>query len=77
MKVIDEKKYNYIVLSDDKNWYLTFLSGGPVEIDYCICLTESEIKDIQNGLEVKKIIQKLQGDRDQLIKRRILPSIWS
>ena len=77
MQVVEENNFNYVLMKDGTGWYLTFLSGGPVEIDFCVKLSEEEIFAIRNKQkDVQQLIQSLQSDHDKLKMRRIVPSIW-
>lgn len=77
MRVIEEKKFYYVLMEDRLDWFLTFLSGGPVEIDFCVKLSENEIDAIKyKKKSVQDLIRNLQSDHDNLIKRRIVPSLW-
>jgi hypothetical protein len=43
MSVIFQKAYSYLLIQDGNDWYLTYFTGGPVDIDICVKLTEEEI----------------------------------
>jgi hypothetical protein len=77
MRVVKEVKWQYILMEDEGDYYLTFLSGGPVEIDYCVKLTPEERQRVEkDGADIQALIDELLADREKLHKRRIVPSRW-
>lgn len=76
MKVIFEEPYSYILVQDGTNWYLTFFTGGPVEIDICVKLDEAEIAKVTNRQdETARLAQEFQQDRSLFQGRRVIPSV--
>lgn len=82
MRVLKEVPWWYILMEDGGALYLTFMSGGPVEIDFCVQLTPAEWQRIQgadtaiDGPTIEAIIWELLSDREELHRRRIVPSKW-
>jgi hypothetical protein len=77
MKIIQEVRFHYVLMEDADEWYLTFMSGGPVEIDFCVKLNSDEVRRIKNNSQaVESIISDLKADTDTLMQRRVVPSIW-
>ena len=78
MQVIEEKKFCYVLMKDHTEYFLTFLSGGPAEIDFCVRLSDTEVNTIiKEKQSVRNIISNLQSNHEALLRRRIVPSIWS
>jgi len=76
MRVIEQKAYSYLLMEDSNDWYLTFFTGGPVEIDICVKLNQQEIEGIKNGeLTASTLVQTFLGDQTKYESRRIIPSI--
>lgn len=75
MKVIFEKPYDYLLLEEDSQLYLTFFSGGPVEIDICVRLTEDEARSASQNVEgVEHLVEKFKTDKASYFGRRVIPS---
>lgn len=76
-KVLYSKPYSYLVIEQDQDWYLTYFTGGPVEIDICVKLTKEERSTIDNEGEpsIVKIIEALKSDRNEMLSRRVTPSV--
>ncbi len=51
MQTIFQKAYDYILVKENDEWFLTFFTGGPVEIDICVKLNDEEIKKVSNSRE--------------------------
>lgn len=76
MKIIFEEAYSYILVNDKSDWYLTFFTGGPVEIDICVKLTSEEIAKVcSSQIETAKLAQSFQQNRELFKGRRVIPSI--
>jgi len=77
MKIIKEEKWHYIWMEDAGEQYLTFMSGGPVEIDYSVKLTPAELQRIEKDPQaIDALIRELLSDHGKLLQRRIVPSKW-
>lgn len=76
-KVVFSKPYCYLIVEKYDVWYLTFFSGGPVEIDICVMLTKEERSTIDKEGEpsIIKIIDALKSDRNEMLSRRVAPSV--
>ena len=75
MKVIYRKAYSYILMNEGESWYLTFFTGGPVELDICVELTEVEAAKVcQNQEAVEELVRKFKSDRSSFEGRRVIPS---
>jgi hypothetical protein len=76
MNIIFEEAYSYILVKDDQDWYLTFFTGGPVEIDICVKLTDAEIAKVSKSKnEAAKLAGEFQQDRSLFSGRRVIPSV--
>jgi hypothetical protein len=76
MKILEQKAYSYLLMEDDDEWYLTFFTGGPVEIDICVKLNQHERDDIRSGeLATSALVQQFLSDRAKYESRRIIPSV--
>lgn len=76
-KALYSKPYSYLVIEQDQDWYLTYFTGGPVEIDICVKLTKKERSTIDKVGEpsIIKIIEDLKSDRNEMLSRRVTPSV--
>ena len=76
-KVLYSKPYSYLVIEQDQDWYLTYFTGGPVEIDVCVKLIKDERLAIDKGGDpsIVKIIDMLKSDRNEMLSRRVTPSV--
>ena len=76
MTVVYQKAYSYLLIHDGADWYLTYFTGGPVEIDICVKLTEDEIKAVSsNQKAVEELMARFKADRSLIKDRRIIPSV--
>ncbi|RYY76638.1 MAG: hypothetical protein EOO52_03795 [Gammaproteobacteria bacterium] len=76
MKLIFQKSYAYLLLNEGVDWYLTFFTGGPFEIDICVKLNEQEITRVSNNQsELEKLIQEFKMNPSLYADRRIIPSV--
>ncbi len=76
MNIIFQKAYSYLLIQDENSWYVTYFTGGPVEIDICVKLNEGEILQVsgdQKALEF--LIKKFKSDRSSYEGRRVVPSV--
>lgn len=76
MKIIYSKPYAYLIVENGSDWYLTFFTGGPVEIDICVKLNEQEKNDIEKSdSSISLLIEKFRKDKDSYNGRRVIPSV--
>ncbi len=76
MSVIFQKAYSYLLIQDGNDWYLTYFTGGPVEIDICVKLTEEEIKAVSTDQKAtEELMARFKADRSLIKDRRIIPSV--
>ncbi|WP_445362355.1 hypothetical protein ACJJIQ_15340 [Microbulbifer sp. ANSA003] len=76
MKIVFKEPYSYLLVQDDADWYLTFFSGGPFEVDICVKLTEGEITRVSvSQEETAKLAQEFQQNKELYKGRRIIPSV--
>ncbi len=76
MKIISEKPYSYFLVEDEGAWFLTYMSGGPFEIDNCVKLNDAEIKDLKNNPSyVIDLMESFKSDRSLYEGRRVIPSV--
>ena len=76
-KVIYSKPYSYLVIEHENRWYLTFFTGGPVELDICVELNPEERRLIEDNGEsqIQELISSFSKNRDSIKNRRIVPSV--
>ena len=71
MKVVFQKAYDYILIEDIDGCFLTFFTGGPVEIDICVQLNDEEIRKVCNSQEeTEKLVRLFMSDRRLFEDRR-------
>jgi len=76
MNIISEKKYSYLLMEDNDEWYLTYLTGGPFEVDICVKLNDEEIVKLKENPEsVSHLIESFKSDASIYEGRRIIPSV--
>jgi len=76
MKLVFQKPYAYLLLNEGANWYLTFFTGGPFEVDICVKLSQQEITRVSdNQSELEKLIVEFKTNPSSFNGRRIIPSI--
>lgn len=76
MKVVFKEPYSYLLVQDGNDWYLTFFTGGPVELDICVRLNEGEVLRVcDNQDEAARLAQEFQQDRSLFEGRRVFPSV--
>ncbi|ADQ68827.1 hypothetical protein C499_05870 [Halogeometricum borinquense DSM 11551] len=77
MRVLDRKRYSYVLLARDGEWILTFLLGGPVERDVSVRLTPVEITAIEAGdSSAADLVEKFSADLSATEDRQITPTVW-
>ena len=77
MKVIAEKPWAYVLFDDGKDWVLTYLVGGAVEIDVSLRLSEEEIERLKaEPLAIESLVADAKVNRDRYEKREIRPGVW-
>jgi len=76
MTVIFQKPYSYLLIQNKDDWYLTYFTGGPVEIDICVKLTDEEIDVVSTDQKaVENLMARFKADRSLIENRRIVPSV--
>jgi hypothetical protein len=76
MSVIFQKAYSYLLIQDGNDWYLTYFTGGPVDIDICVKLTEEEIKAVSTDQKAtEELMARFKANRSLIKDRRIIPSV--
>ncbi|MBZ6497010.1 hypothetical protein [Natrinema longum] len=77
MRVLDRKRYSYVLLARDGEWILTFLLGGPVARDVSVRLTPTEVTAIEAGdSSAADLVEKFRADSSPSEDRRITPAVW-
>jgi hypothetical protein len=83
LRVIKEVRWSYVLVEDEGELFLTFMSGGVFEVDFCVELTAEERRRIEvsdaddvDGAAIEALVDELLSDRDELHRRRIVPSKW-
>ena len=76
MTVVFQKPYSYLLIQDKDDWYLTYFTGGPVEIDICVKLTEEEVDVVSTDQKaVESLMARFKADRSLIENRRVIPSV--
>lgn len=76
MKVVFSEPYSYLLVQEEGDWFLTFFTGGPVEIDICVKLTDEEIEAVSTSqVKTAQLVQAFQQNRSLFDGRRIIPSV--
>lgn len=76
MKTIFEEAYNYILVKDGEDWYLTFFTGGPMVVDICVKLNAEEIAMVSSSKEeTARLANSFQANRSLFEGRRVVPSV--
>lgn len=76
MSVVFQKSYSYLLIQDGRDWYLTYFTGGPVEIDICVKLSKEEIEAVSSDQKaVEELISRFKADRSLIEGRRVVPSV--
>ena len=76
MKLVFRKSYAYLLFSEGADWYLTYFTGGPFEVDICVKLSQQEITRVSgNQTELEKLIVEFKANPSLFDGRRIIPSV--
>ncbi|WDE13514.1 hypothetical protein [Thalassomonas haliotis] len=76
MNIVSEKKYSYLLMEEDNEWYLTYLTGGAFEVDICVKLNNEEINKLKETPEfVGNLVENFKTDSSLYEGRRIIPSV--
>ncbi|MDG9670418.1 hypothetical protein ONV78_21955 [Hahella sp. CR1] len=77
LKLIFQEAYFYMLMQDEENWYLTFLSGGVGIYDTSVKLNEQEIARVRdNQVAAGQLAREFLQDSTLYQGRRIMPSIY-
>ncbi|MFT6430255.1 MAG: hypothetical protein ACJAXR_001824 [Halopseudomonas sp.] len=77
MKIISEQAWSYVLFDNGTHWILTFLLGGPVEIDVSVRLEDDEIMKIkQDGSFLSQLLEKFKANRSHYRDREVRPPVW-
>lgn len=75
MTIIKLKPYEYILVSENDTLYLTFFTGGVVELDVCVRLSADEAEAAkENDENIKALITSFRKNRDLYQGRLVTPS---
>ncbi|MFE8070089.1 hypothetical protein QQM79_03435 [Marinobacteraceae bacterium S3BR75-40.1] len=75
--MIKKKLYSYVLMDVDGEWVLTFLLGGPVELDVSVKLTDSEVEAIKSeDAAADRLVSEFKKDKSLYENRKIVPTIW-
>ncbi|TMP16324.1 hypothetical protein CWC02_14265 [Pseudoalteromonas sp. S2721] len=78
MSVVFQKPYSYSLYVYDNVWYVTYLSGGPLESGVSIRLNSDEISLVHdNQTELEKLIKKFKKEPSLYAGREISPVVTS
>ena len=76
-QVLAEQRWSYVLFRRNGAYLFTFLSGGPVEIDYTIVLSEADALAIsQDTVRASVLIGDLLADREKLLSHCLPEPIW-
>lgn len=77
MRTIAEKPWSYLLLEAEYGWVLTFLIGGPVEVDISVLLTDDEVTRIKGDpSSIEALVRDFSRDRKIFSGREIKPPVW-
>lgn len=77
MKTIAEKPWSYVLFEAEHGWILTFLIGGPVEVDVSVLLADDEIARIVNDPScIDVLVREFSRNRSMIADRVITPPVW-
>lgn len=77
MKVVAEKPWSYVLFEAERGWILTFLIGGPIEVDVSVLLTDDEIGRIKDDPSVvDALVRDFTRNRAAIAHREITPPVW-
>lgn len=78
MTIVFQKPYSYSLYDYDNAWYLTYLSGGPLESGVSIKLNAEEVSRVRdNQSELEKLIKEFKQDRSLYAGREVSPVVTS
>ena len=75
--IICEERWSYVVFLQGDNAYLTFLTGGVVEVDHSVQLSESELLSVKANLTcASDLVRRLSSNQEELSARELPSPIW-
>lgn len=76
MSVVFQKPYSYTLYVYDNVWYVTYLTGGPLESGISIKLNSEEVCLVHdNQAELEKLIKKFKQERSSYEGCEISPVV--
>jgi hypothetical protein len=76
MSIVFQKPYSFLLIENGSEWFLTYFTDGPVELDICVQLNEEEIKLASTSQEaVEALMARFKADKSLIEGRRIIPSV--
>ena len=78
MTIVFQKPYSYSLYEYDNSWYLTYLSGGPLESGVSVKLDSAEIERVRDDQsELEKLVKEFKADSSLYEGRRVSPVVTS
>lgn len=78
MTIIYQKAYSYSLYNYNDTWYLTYLTGGPLESGVSIKLTPNEIERVKGDQsELEVLIKEFKSNSSLYEGREISPVVTS
>jgi len=78
MAIIFQKPYSYSLYDYNNVWYLTYLSGEPLESGISIKLSFQEIERVRdNQAELELLVKEFKSDNCLYKGRRVYPVVTS
>jgi len=75
--IICEERWSYVVFLQGDTAYLTFLTGGVVEVDHSVQLSESELLSVKANLAgASDLVRRLSSNQEELSARELPSPIW-
>lgn len=74
-RIIQESPYSYVLFESRGELILTYLSGGPVEVDSSIRLSNAQAEEIMQGkLTVEAFLAKIKSNPNNF--NRLQQPVW-
>jgi hypothetical protein len=76
-RIVVEERWRFVVFERAGSYFATFLSGGVVDVDRSVRLTESEVAALNNGTSAKALIEQFRANPDAIAERLLNPPVWA
>lgn len=75
MSIVFKEPYSFLLIQNGSEWFLTYFTGGPIELDICVQLNEEAIKLASTSREATEVLMaRFKADKSLTEGRRIIPS---